>query len=101
MNSLINQDNQNVTVAEKLIHDTGIEEAARLLKSLFKNYDGRLTMRLWNGINLKLGKGIAEDFSHSFILICRNPSIVRDMVLGKDPLRLANAYFHGDIDIEG
>jgi cyclopropane-fatty-acyl-phospholipid synthase len=104
MNGLINQNNQNVTAADKtqkLIQDAGIRQAVRLLKSLFKNYDGRLTMRLWNGINLKLGKGIAGDLSHSFILICRNPSIVRDMVLGRDPLRLANAYFHGDIDIEG
>ncbi len=83
------------------LSNVGIEAAVKLLKRLFSNFDGSLTMRLWNGINLQLGKAIAKDHSPSFILICRNPNIVRSMVLGRDPLRLADAYFHGDIDIEG
>ncbi len=86
---------------EPSLSNVGIEAAVKLLKRLFSNFDGSLTMRLWNGINLQLGKAIAEDYSPSFILICRNPNIVRSMVLGRDPLRLADAYFHGDIDIEG
>lgn len=83
------------------LSNKGIEEAVKLLKRLFSNFDGSLTMQLWNGINLKLGKASAEDYNSSFTLICRNPNIVRSMVLGRDPLRLADAYFHGDIDIEG
>ncbi len=79
----------------------GIDEAVNLLKRLFSNFDGNLTMRLWNGITVKLGKAIADDVSPSFTLICRNPNILRSMVLGRDPLRLADAYFRGDIDIEG
>jgi cyclopropane-fatty-acyl-phospholipid synthase len=86
---------------EPCLSNVGIEAAVKLLKRLFSNFEGSLTMRLWNGANLKLGKAIAEDYSSSFILICRNPNIVRSIVLGRDPLRLADAYFHGDIDIEG
>ncbi len=104
MNGLINQNNQDIAAEDKgqrLIHNAGINEAVKLLKRLFRNFDGKLTMRLWNGISLKLGKGITQDFSQSFILIWRNPNILRSIVLGRDPLRLANAYFRGDIDIEG
>ncbi len=36
-----------------------------------------------------------------FTLVCRHPDVVRTMVLGRDPLRLAEAYFKGDIDVEG
>lgn len=86
---------------ESRLPNEGIEVAVKLLKRLFSNFDGSLTMRLWNGINLQLGKASTENHSPSFILICRNPNIVRSMVLGRDPLRLADAYFHGDIDIEG
>lgn len=87
--------------SEPYLSTEGIEEAVKLLRRLFSNFDGSLTMRLWNGINLKLGKASAEDYNPSFILICRNPNIVRSMVLGRNPLRLADAYLHGDIDIEG
>ncbi len=87
--------------SEPCLSNKGTEEAVKLLRRLFSNFEGSLTMRLWNGINLKLGKASAEDYNPSFILICRNPNIVRSMVLGRNPLRLADAYFHGDIDIEG
>ena len=36
-----------------------------------------------------------------FVLCFRNPSAVVSLVLGRDPLRLADAYFRGDVDIEG
>jgi cyclopropane-fatty-acyl-phospholipid synthase len=36
-----------------------------------------------------------------FVLHFRNPQSVCEMVLGRDPLRLAEAYFRGDLDIEG
>lgn len=104
MNGLINQNNQDFTAVgnrQGMNGDAGIKEAVKLLKRLFSHFNGNLTMQLWNGINLKLGKGIAQDTSHSFILICRNPSVIRSMVFGRDPLRLANAYFRGDIDVEG
>ncbi len=104
MNGLINQNNQDLAAegrGQRLIPNAGIEDTVKLLKCLFRNFDGKLTMRLWNGISLKLGKGITQDLSQSFILIWRNPNILSSIVFGRDPLRLANAYFRGDIDIEG
>ena len=115
MNGLSNQNNQHRPIpakTEPMADDialqstsyfphTDIDDAVNLLKQLFSNYDGNIIMRLWNGLTLKLGKQISEELSPSFTLVCRNPNILRSMVLGRDPLRLANAYFQGDIDIEG
>jgi cyclopropane-fatty-acyl-phospholipid synthase len=36
-----------------------------------------------------------------YSLVFRNPELVCSAVLGRDPLRLAEAYFRGDLDIEG
>lgn len=79
----------------------GIDDASALLKRLFREFDGSLAMRLWNGSTLRLGGDAPRESEPPFTLVCRNPSVVRAMVLGRDPLRLVEAYFRGDIDIEG
>ncbi|NSL55068.1 SAM-dependent methyltransferase [Uliginosibacterium aquaticum] len=79
----------------------GSLEATHLLKHLFRSFDGHLALRLWNGKILSLGQGAPVDAAHAFMLICHTPQIVRAIVLGRDRLRLAEAYFRGDIDIEG
>ena len=76
------------------------DEAAALLKRLFLGFRGSLAMRLWNGTTLRLGRS-ALDEAPPFTLVCKRPSVVRSMVLGRDPLRLAEAYFREDIDVEG
>lgn len=58
-------------------------------------------VRLWNGTTLRLGSAWHGNARPAFTLVCRHPSVVRSMVLGRDPLRLAEAYFRGKIDIEG
>ncbi len=78
-----------------------VEAASDLLKRLFRGFKGRLAMRLWNGTPLKLGSTGGEDAEPPFTLVCRSPGAVRTMVVGRDPLRLAEAYFRDDIDIEG
>ncbi len=113
------------------ISNKGVEAAADLLKRLFSSFNGSVTFRLWNGTVLKLGSlaldalqfdnarhdtsklhGLKPDtltFSSvnlndqepAFTLVCRNPNVIRSMVLGRDPLRMVDAYFRGDIDIEG
>ncbi len=72
-----------------------------MLKHLFQGFNGSVWMRLWNGTSLKLGNAEHDDSRPQFTLICRSPGVVRSMVLGRDPLRLAEAYFRGDIDVEG
>ena len=74
---------------------------SELLKRLFRGFDGSLALRLWNGTTIRLGKAGLAVSEPPFTLVCRNPSVVRSIVLGRDPLRLAEAFFRGDIDIEG
>ena len=80
----------------------GVEQAAALLHRLFRRFDGHLALRLWEGTLLKLGRAAHHDAPEPrYTLICRSPNVVRSMVLGRDPLRMAEAYFRGEIDIEG
>lgn len=72
-----------------------------LLQRLFSGFDGSLAVRLWNGSSLRLGAGATHEPEPPFTLVCRSPSVVRALVLGRDPLRLVDAYFRGDVDIEG
>ena len=76
-------------------------QAAELLKRLFCGFDGSLALRLWNGATLRLGKQGPEAAEPRFTLVCRHPSVVRSLILGNDRLRIPEAYFRGDIDIEG
>ena len=79
----------------------GAEQASSLLQQLFRSFDGSLALRLWNGTTLRLGKAEPHAAEPPFTLVCRHPGFVRSMVLGRDPLRLVEAYFQGDIDVEG
>jgi cyclopropane-fatty-acyl-phospholipid synthase len=81
--------------------DRGADGAADLLQRLFRGFEGSLALRLWNGATLRLGRACAVESEPRFTLVCNNPGVVRSMVLGRDPLRLAEAYFRGEIDIEG
>ena len=72
-----------------------------LLKRVFRSFDGSLALRLWNGTTLRLGNAGLNASAPPFTLVCNHPGFVRTMVLGRDPLRLAEAYFQGDIDVEG
>ena len=80
----------------------GVDQASALLHRLFQRFDGHLALRLWEGTLLKLGTAAHHDAPEPrYTLICRSPNVVRSMVLGRDPLRMAEAYFRGEIDIEG
>ena len=79
----------------------GADQASDLLKRLFRGFDGSLALRLWNGTTLRLGSGGTDEREPPFTLVCRNPSVVRSMILGRDPLRLVDAFFRSEIDIEG
>jgi len=81
--------------------DRGAAAASKLLKHLFGAFNGSLALRLWDGTVLRLGKTHADGSEPRFTLVFHDPSVVRSMVLGRDPLRLAEAYFGGDVDIEG
>jgi len=78
----------------------GSELAADLLTRLFRRLPMGLTLRLWNGATVRVGADSGSQES-PFELVFRNPEVVSAAVLGRNPLRLAEAYFRGDLDIEG
>ena len=91
----------SASVASRTAPYPGAEQACALLKRLFRGFDGSLALRLWNGTTLRLGKAGKGGPEPAFVLVCRTPDVVRSMVLGRDPLRLVEAFFRGEIDIEG
>jgi cyclopropane-fatty-acyl-phospholipid synthase len=79
----------------------GSELASDLLRRLFRRLPMNLTMRLWNGAAVQVGATSAGAQESPFSLVFRSPEVVCSAVLGRDPLRFADAYFRGDLDIEG
>jgi len=70
--------------------------AHHILNRLFKGYQGAFTIKLWDDSELNIGNGIS-----SFVLNIRSPKVLRDLVLFHDPIRLAEAYFDGAVDVTG
>ena len=66
----------------------GVKEASDLLTRLFRGFDGSLALRLWNGTILSLGNVGHDNLRLSFMLVRRHPSVVRSLVLGRDPMPL-------------
>jgi cyclopropane-fatty-acyl-phospholipid synthase len=78
----------------------GSELAADLLTRLFRRLPMGVTLRLWDGATVRVGADGGQQESRFALVFC-NPEAVSTAVLGRDPLRLAEAYFRGDLDIEG
>ena len=79
----------------------GTEATSALLTRLFRGFDGSLALRLWTGTTLRLGRSGSDEPAPLFTLVCRSPSVVRTLVLGRGRLRLVEAYFRGELDVEG
>lgn len=67
-----------------------------LLRCVLRDYPGSVAVRLWDGSTLEFGTG-APGFTLNF----RHPRVFRDLVLFRDPLRLAEAYIRGNVDLDG
>ena len=78
----------------------GSQQAAALLLRLFRRYPERLTLRLWDGTSISAGGG-TPGRPCPFTLVFRTPEAVWSTILGRDPLALADAYFRGELEIEG
>ena len=68
----------------------------RVLERACQGYTGSLGVRLWNGIAISLGRD-----SPVATIVIHSAKIFRELALRPDPLVLAEAYFFGEIDVEG
>ena len=81
--------------------DRGLSEAAtRIIHKLLSRFDGSLALRLWNDVTHSFGQRVGQ-VAPSFTLVLRDPKVLRDLVLKSGPIPLADAYFHGRLDVEG
>ncbi len=81
--------------------DDGRELAVNLLTRLFASFNGALSLRLWTGSSFLVGSAPADAPVPRFTLVLRSPRTVSALVLGRDPLRFADLFFRGELDIEG
>ncbi|UXH76696.1 class I SAM-dependent methyltransferase [Roseateles amylovorans] len=70
-----------------------------LLQRMFQAYPGSLMLRQGNW-HIRLG-GQAAHLPPAFTLVLNNPTALRRLLMGRDPLRFAEAYFSGELDVEG
>jgi cyclopropane-fatty-acyl-phospholipid synthase len=77
--------------------DPGITEVAdRMARRLLGSIRTAAALRLWDGVTHSFGQGTSR-----FTLILRDPGVLRDLVLKRGPIPLADAYFRGRLDVEG
>lgn len=75
---------------------SGADRAKHILQRLFRDFGGNFRIVLWDGSGLNLGSGRPE-----FTLAFRSPVAFRNLILTRNPLLLAEAYFRGEVDIIG
>lgn len=70
--------------------------AVRIVKRLLHGFHGNIALRLWNDHSHQLGVG-----SPTFTLVLRDPLLLRRLITARSPVVLADAYFRGQLDLEG
>lgn len=69
----------------------------RVVERVFRGYTGSLGVRLWDGIVISVGRD-----SPVATIVVHTAKLLRELAWRRpDPLRLAEAYFFGEIDVEG
>lgn len=81
--------------------DYATRAMVHLMQTLFANFEGHLHVQLWNGQCVHLGRDPAPLNGSPFVLVFRTPAILLDYLKRKDPLSFAEAYFRGEMDVEG
>jgi cyclopropane-fatty-acyl-phospholipid synthase len=72
------------------------DSAHQILHHIFRKYSGAFTVKLWDNSELLIGKG-----NPTFTLTIHSPKVLRDIVFFHDPIRLAEAYFDGTVEVAG
>ncbi|MFV2005776.1 MAG: class I SAM-dependent methyltransferase [Gammaproteobacteria bacterium] len=100
MNFSINKQEQLVDIVQQgstaaLHTDKNARLGSEIISTIMAGYTGEVAIRLWNGT---LAHG---SFNAPCTLIFRSPATLRDLLLHRDLLRLADSYLANDIDVEG
>ncbi len=72
------------------------DAAVRIVRRLLHGFSGSAALRLWNDKLHILGVGIP-----TFTLVLRDPLLLRKLITARSPVVLADAYFRGQLDLEG
>lgn len=85
--------NSTTTPATSPIH---ADPALRILNRLLRSFRGSMALRLWNGLTHHIGRS-----SPAFTLVVKDAAVLKQLVLNRNPILLADAYFRDRIDFEG
>jgi cyclopropane-fatty-acyl-phospholipid synthase len=72
-----------------------------LASKLFAAYPGSLGLRLGSNVSGSFGRAASQQPVPDFTLGLRNAEVLQRLIVGRDPLRFAEAYFRSDLEIEG
>jgi cyclopropane-fatty-acyl-phospholipid synthase len=84
------------TLAEPTVDDGSTTAATHIIDRLLAGFEGSAAVRLWNGVTHYFGPN-----PPAFTLVFRDAAVLRELVLKRSPIPLADAYFHGRLDVEG
>lgn len=82
--------------AQLLSKDSRCTAAAKILGTVFAQFDGSVEVDLWGQARITVGSG-----RRRFGLQVKDPACIRAMVLGGGALSLAEAHFKGQLDYDG
>ncbi len=84
--------------------DPALGDWVGLAQRLFSAYPGCLGLRIGHGqtgVGGLFGRGAGQGRVPDFTLSLAGGGVLRRLIAGRDPLRFADAYFRGDVEIEG
>jgi cyclopropane-fatty-acyl-phospholipid synthase len=73
-----------------------LDAGSRILRRLLHDFRGGAGFRLWNQELQRIGSAPPR-----FTFVVEDPSVLRELVIKRSPLLLADAYFNGRVDFEG
>ena len=72
--------------------------AKSIARRLLRGFSETVALKLWNDTSTVVGNAATPRFT----LVVHNPAVLRRLVFSKrNPIPLADAYFHGQLDVEG
>jgi cyclopropane-fatty-acyl-phospholipid synthase len=75
---------------------SAVAAAQRIVQRLLRGFRGSVGLRLWNDAVLRLGPATPE-----FTMVVRDPTVLRELVLQRNPMLIVEAHFRGLLDFEG